>query len=125
MSLELGTHCIIKSDAWLSLGDLIITCSKAARNHVLENTKLSDDRVVCIYDGISESAKDVSTNELEEIKKKFGINHGCQRLTDVLLGQLPISERAPNIGESSGNTLKHDKPIALRFSSQTEKNGPP
>lgn len=53
--------------------DLIITCSMAAKKHLETIVEIDKDRIVCIYDGISENSQDYSKQDIDRLRAEFGV----------------------------------------------------
>jgi len=53
--------------------DLIITCSLAAKHHLEKMVEIDKDKIICVYDGISENNRDYSKVEIEKLREEFKI----------------------------------------------------
>lgn len=71
--------------------DLIITCSLAAKHHLEKMVEIDKDRILCVYDGISENNRDYSKDEIGKLKAEFKVGDD-----DKVVGQL--SEIIPRKG---------------------------
>lgn len=53
--------------------DLIITCSLAAKQHLEKMVEIDKDKIICVYDGISENNRDYSKAEIEKLREEFKV----------------------------------------------------